>query len=142
MALETIQPDGWPIPKGYSNGLLAPVGARMLYVAGMVAWDEREEIVGEGDFPVQFGQALRNVVAVVRKAGGAPEDLLRLTIYVTDKQAYLATQKELGRVYREVMGRHYPVMALVQVAGLVEDGALLEIEGTAAILAGSDASAG
>ena len=133
MTLETILPDGWPTPKGYSNGLLAPVGARLLFTGGMVAWNEREEMVGEGDFAAQFGQALRNVVAVVRTAGGEPSDLARLTIYVTDKQAYLGSLKQLGAVYREVMGRHYPAMALVQVAGLVEDGAMLEIEGTAAI---------
>lgn len=134
MTLEIIQPDGWPKPKGYSNGMLAPLGARILMTGGMVAWDEREQLVGAGDFAAQFGQALANVVAVVRAAGGAPEDLMRLTIYVTDRQAYLDSVADLGKVYRDVMGRHYPAMALVQVAGLVEAGAMLEIEGTAAIV--------
>ncbi len=133
MTLEIIQPDGWPKPKGYSNGILAPAGARILMTGGMVAWDEHEQLVGEGDFARQFGQALANVVAVVRAAGGAPEDLMRLTIYVTDRQAYLDSVQDLGAVYRDVMGRHFPAMALVQVAGLVEAGAMLEIEGTAAI---------
>lgn len=133
MTLEIIQPDGWPQPKGYSNGMLAPEGARLLMTGGMIAWDEEERLVGQGDFAAQFGQALANVVAVVRAAGGGPEDLMRLTIYVTDRQAYLDSIADLGKVYREVMGRHYPAMALVQVAGLVEAGAMLEIEGTAAI---------
>jgi enamine deaminase RidA (YjgF/YER057c/UK114 family) len=133
MALDVIQPEGWKIPKGYSNGMLAPDGARILFVAGQVAWDEEERIVGEGDFVAQFAQALRNVVAVVNAAGGERKHIARLTIYVTDREAYLASQKELGAVYREVMGRHFPAMALLQISGLVEDGALLEIEGTAAI---------
>ncbi|HIG10109.1 MAG: RidA family protein [bacterium] len=133
MTLTTIQPPGWPTPKGYSNGLLAPEGSRLLFTAGMVAWDEHEQIVGPGDFVTQFAKALANVVAVVEEAGGGPTDLLRLTIYVTDKAVYLASQKGLSRVYREIMGRHFPAMALVQVAGLVEEGAMLEIEGTAAI---------
>jgi enamine deaminase RidA (YjgF/YER057c/UK114 family) len=133
MTLEVIQPDGWARPKGYSNGTLAPAGARILFVAGQVAWDEEERLVGEGDFVAQFGQALRNVVAVVKKAGGEPEDIARLTIFVTDREAYLSRQAELGAVYRAVLGRHFPAMALLHIAGLVEDGALLEIEGTAAI---------
>ena len=133
MTLEVIQPDGWRRPRGYSNGTLAPAGARILFVAGQVAWDEEERIVGEGDFVAQFGQALRNVVSVVRKAGGEPEDIARLTIFVTDREAYLSRQAELGEVYRAVLGRHFPAMALLHIAGLVEDGALLEIEGTAAI---------
>ena len=133
MTLEVIQPDGWRRPRGYSNGTLAPAGARILFLAGQVAWEEEERIVGEGDFVAQFGQALRNVVSVVRKAGGEPEDIARLTIFVTDREAYLSRQAELGEVYRAVLGRHFPAMALLHIAGLVEDGALLEIEGTAAI---------
>ncbi len=133
MSFDVIQPDGWKRPKGYSNGLMAPEGARLLFVAGQVGWDEEERIVGEGDFVAQFAQALRNVVAVVRAAGGEPEHIARLTIYVTDREAYLSSQAELGAAYREIMGRHFPVMALLGISGLVEDGALLEIEGTAAI---------
>jgi len=133
MTSDVVQPLGWKRPKGYSNGLLAPTGSRLLFIAGQVAWDEEERLVGEGDFVAQFAQALRNVVAVVRAAGGEPEHLVRLTIYVTDREAYLARQAELGAAYRDIMGKHYPVMALLGISGLVEDGALLEIEGTAAI---------
>jgi enamine deaminase RidA (YjgF/YER057c/UK114 family) len=133
MSNDTIQPDGWPRPKGYSNGVLAPAGARMLFIAGMVGWDESETIVGGGDFVAQFEQALKNVVAVLRKAGGAPEHIVRLTIYVTSKDAYLGALPEVGRAYREQLGKVFPAMALVQVAGLVEDGAMVEVEATAAL---------
>jgi enamine deaminase RidA (YjgF/YER057c/UK114 family) len=133
MSLEPVQPASWSPPRGYSNGVLAPAGARTLYVAGQVAWDAEQRLVGPGDFVAQFARALENVVEVVRAAGGAPQHLARLTIYVVDKDAYLARTKELGAEYRRVMGKHYPAMALVQVAALVEEGALLEIEGTAAI---------
>ena len=132
MGLEVVQPDGWAKPKGYANGIAAE-GGRLVFVAGQVAWDGEQRMVGEGDFVAQFRQALENVVAVVRAAGGGPDDIVRLTIYVTDKQAYLASTKELGPVWRDVMGYHYPAMALVQVAGLVEDGAMIEIEGTAVV---------
>jgi len=133
MTILTIQPEEWAPPKGYSNGMLVSAGARMLYVAGQVAWDAQEQIVGAGDFAAQFRQALANVVTVVRAAGGKPEHLVRLTIYVTDKEAYLGSLKQIGPSYRELMGKHFPVMACVQVAGLVEEGAMVEIEGTAAL---------
>lgn len=133
MTLEPVQPESWAPPRGYSNGILAPAGARVLFVAGQVAWDEEQRLVGAGDFVAQFARALENVVAVVRAAGGSPDHLGRLTIYVVDKGAYLAHTRQLGAEYRRIMGRHFPAMALVQVAGLVEEGALLEIEGTAAI---------
>ena len=132
MSSETIQPDDWPRPRGYANGMLAPEGARMLFVAGQVGWDTSETIVGE-DFVSQFRQALANVLTVVRKAGGGPEHLVRLTIYVTSKQAYLDGLSEVGAVYRDLMGQNFPTMALVEVTGLVEDGAMVEIEGTAAL---------
>jgi enamine deaminase RidA (YjgF/YER057c/UK114 family) len=133
MPIETIHPDGWTPPRGYANGILAPAGVRLLFVAGQIAWDAEQRLVGRGDFAAQFRQALANVVAVVRAAGGEPEHLVRLTIYVTDKRAYLAGLKQVGAAYREVVGAHYPAMALVQVADLLEEGALVEIEGTAAI---------
>lgn len=132
MTLQVINPESLGLPKGYSNGMLAPAGARILFVAGQVAWDRDQRIVGE-DFPTQFGQALANVVTVVRAAGGAPEDIARLTIFVTDKQEYLSTLREVGAAYRKVMGRHFPAMSLIEVRGLVEPGAKLEIEGTAAL---------
>jgi enamine deaminase RidA (YjgF/YER057c/UK114 family) len=133
LSLERIEPQGWAPPRGYSNGMLAPAGARLLFVAGQVAWDAEGRLVGEGDFAAQFEQALANVAAVVRAAGGAPEHLARLTIYVTDKARYLAAREALGAAWKRVVGRHYPAMALVQVAALVEPGALVEIEATAAI---------
>ena len=133
MPLEPVQPPGWKPPKGYANGMKAPAGARLVFVAGQVAWDAEQRLVGPGDFVAQFRQALSNVVAVVAAAGGQPEDIASLTVFVTDKQQYLASTKALGAVWRELMGRHYPAMALVEVAGLVEEGALLEIQGLAAV---------
>ncbi|MBM3991133.1 MAG: RidA family protein [Planctomycetes bacterium] len=133
MKLESIQPPGWAAPKGYSNGVLAPAGARLLCVAGQVAWDAQARLVGPGDFAQQFRTALANVIAVVRAAGGGPEQLMQLTIYVTDKRAYLGCTRELGVVWKELVGRHYPAMALVEVAGLIEEGALVEIQALAAL---------
>lgn len=127
-----IHPEGWKAASGYSNGVLIPAGWRTLYVAGQVAWDADQAIVGGSDFAAQFDQALANVVSIVEAAGGKPEHIARMTIYVTDKAAYLASTKSLGPIWRDRMGRSYPAMALVQVAGLVEEGAMLEIEATAA----------
>lgn len=128
---DPIEPYGWAAPKGYSNGILAAPG-RLLFVAGQIAWSEQQEIVSD-DFTAQFDRALANVLAVVHAGGGRPEDICRFTIYVTDKKQYLAAAKELGGIYRQHMGRHYPAMALVQVAALVEDRALIEIEATAVV---------
>jgi enamine deaminase RidA (YjgF/YER057c/UK114 family) len=130
-----IHPEGWAPAKGYANGMLAPAGGRMLFVAGQIAWDVDQRLVGGGDFVRQFEQALRNVLAVVGAAGGRADDIARLTVYVTDKQLYLERLVEVGRAYRAVMGRHYPAMALVQVADLLEPGALVEIEATAVLSA-------
>ncbi len=129
---ETIQPTDWDPPKGYSNGILAPANGRLLFTAGQIAWDARQQLVCE-DFSGQFLQALANVVEVVKTAGGGPEHMTRLTMYVTDRQEYLADLPAVGAAYREVMGRHYPAMALVEVAGLLEPGAKIEIEGTAVL---------
>ncbi len=134
MSLEMINPPSWGAPKGYSNGMLAPAGGRLLFIAGQIGWDANQQLVSS-EFAGQFGQALANVVAVVREAGGGPADIARLTIYVTDKQAYLNDLKGVGAAYREVLGRHFPAMALLEIKGLVEDGALLEIEGTAVLSA-------
>ncbi len=128
---EIINPESLGAPRGYSNGILAAPG-RLLFVAGQIAWDENQKLVSD-DFGAQFGQALANVVAVVKASGGSVEDLCRLTVYVTDKQAYIAALKVIGARYRELMGRHYPTMALVEVADLLEDGAQVEIEGTAVV---------
>ena len=129
---ERLQPPGWPRPRGYSNGVRVPAGHDLVFAAGMVGWDADERIV-PGGFVPQFEQALRNVLAVVAEAGGGAEHVVRCTVFVTDKGAYLAAQREIGAAWREVMGRNYPAMALVEIAGLVEDGALVEIEATAAV---------
>jgi enamine deaminase RidA (YjgF/YER057c/UK114 family) len=126
-----IEPEGWPKPKGYASGALVS-GMRTLFVAGQVGWNERQQFES-GDFAAQFGQALDNVLAVVRAAGGAPESVVKMTIYVTDLPAYRAAQREIGAAWRARFGKHFPAMALVGVAGLVEEGALLEIETVCAL---------
>ena len=129
-----INPVELGAPRGYSNGMLAPAGGRLLFVAGQIGWTSEQRLVGEG-FVDQFRQALSNVAAVVGAAGGRPEDLARLTIYVTDKSLYLRELTQVGEAYRAVMGKHFPAMALVEVKSLLEPAALVEIEGTA-VLAG------
>ncbi len=131
-----INPTALGAPRGYSNGMLAPAGGRLLFIAGQIAWDQDQNIV-DGGFAAQFAQALRNVVAVVREAGGEPTDLGSLTIYVIDTRDYLATLKEIGAAYREIMGRHYPTMALVAVRALLEPRARVEIQGMAVISSAS-----
>jgi len=133
MNLRAIQPDGWKRPSGYSNGILVEQPARWLFVAGQIAWDAQQRLVGAGDFQAQFRQALANVVAVVTSAGGRPEHVVEVTIYVTDKTAYSADLRALGAIWREVLGKHFPAMALVEVAALLEEGALVEIQARAAL---------
>lgn len=130
-APRVVDPESLAAPKGYSNGLLFPAGGRVLFVAGQIGWD-RDGVFAEG-LVAQFELALQNVVAVVEAAGGAPIHVGRLTIYVVDKHDYAARVKEIGRAYRAVMGKHFPAMALVQVAALLEDRALVEIEATAVL---------
>ncbi|HKU82302.1 MAG TPA: RidA family protein [Candidatus Tumulicola sp.] len=125
---QAIDPAGWPRPSGYANGMLAD--GRFLAISGQIGWNERGELVSE-DFLEQAAQALRNVAAVLTAAGGAPEHLVRLTWYVVDKQEYRAALRALGTAYRLIFGEHYPAMALVQVADLLEEGARVEIEATA-----------
>ncbi|HEX3867475.1 MAG TPA: RidA family protein [Gemmatimonadaceae bacterium] len=126
-----INPRELGSPRGYSNGMLAPPG-RMLAIAGQIGWDGAGKLVSD-EFAQQFNRALGNVLAVLHEAGGVPSDLITLRIYVVDKQRYLAQTKEIGAIYRELMGGHYPAMALVQVADLLEPGAQVEIEGLAVI---------
>jgi enamine deaminase RidA (YjgF/YER057c/UK114 family) len=128
--MKTVQPEGWPRPSGYSNGAMAQ--GHVLAVAGQIGWDERGEFQSD-DLVEQTAQALRNVLAVVHAAGGSATDVVRLTWYITDKHAYRAAAEQLGRVYRELFGTHYPAMTLVQVAALLEDRAKIEIEATAVI---------
>ena len=130
--LLAVNPESLGAPRGYSNGMLAPAGGRLLFVAGQIAWDASQQLAAE-DFPGQFGRALANVLAVVREAGGGPEHVARLTVYVTDRGEYLAALSAVGEAYREVMGRHYPAMALVEVQALLEPGAKVEIEATAVL---------
>ncbi|MCC6556588.1 MAG: RidA family protein [Polyangiaceae bacterium] len=135
--LEAVQPEGWPKPRGYVNGMITR--GRTLHIAGQVGWNEAGEFPSP-DFAGQFAQALDNVLAIVRAAGGAPEDVARMTVYVTDLDAYQSSLREVGAAWRARFGRHYPAMALVGVAGLVEPGALVEIEAVAALDDGDEAA--
>lgn len=125
-----VQPDGWRRPRGYSNGVAA--AGEHIFIAGQIGWNEREEFVSD-DFAQQTAQALRNLIAVLRAAGAGPEHLVRMTWYVTDKREYLAASARIGDAYREIIGKHYPAMTLVQVAALLEDRAKVEIEATAVV---------
>lgn len=128
--MRTLQPAAWPRPKGYANGIEA--AGRTIFVAGQIGWDETETFVAK-DFVGQFEQALRNILAVLAEAEAGPEHIVRLTWFITDKKGYLAEARRVGEVYRVVMGRNFPVMSVVQVAGLMEDEALVEIEATAVL---------
>jgi enamine deaminase RidA (YjgF/YER057c/UK114 family) len=130
--MKPINPKSLGRPRGYSNGQLTPEGPRLLFVAGQIGWDEEQRLVSD-DFVEQFDRALRNVLAVVLEAGGAPTGVARLVVYVTDKREYAARTGEIGERWRALMGRHYPAMALVEVKGLLEDGAKVEIEGIAVL---------
>lgn len=130
--LEMINPEKLGAPRGFSHGVLAPAGSRMLFVAGQVGWDQEQRLAA-GGFAAQFELALENIRAVVQSAGGRVDEICRFTIYVTDKSLYLRELRAVGEAYRRVMGKHFPAMALVEVAGLVEGGALVEIEATAAL---------
>ena len=132
MAFTVINPQSLGAPSGYSNGLLTDAGGRLLFIAGQIAWNERQQIVSD-DFVEQFDRALENVLAVVNGAGGKATDIARLVIYVTNKTEYRERTKEVGERYRKHMGKHFPAMVLVQVAGLVDDAAKIEIEGMAVL---------
>jgi len=128
--MKILQPPGWARAKGFSNGISC--SGKLVFIAGQIGWS------GQGvwearDFAGQFRQAIKNIISVLHEAGGKPEHIVRLTWYVLDKQEYLGALKDVGAAYRELMGRHYPTMAVVQVGGLVEDQARLEIEATAVI---------
>ena len=128
--MEFLQPPGWARPRGYSNGVAA--SGRMVFVSGMIGWDG-QGVFHSDDFAAQVRQALLNVVAVLGEAGARPEHIVRMTWYVLDKHEYVAAYKEIGTVYREIIGKHFPAMTAVQVAGLVEDRARVEIEVTAVV---------
>jgi len=128
--MQILQPPGWARPKGFSNGISCR--GRLVFIGGQIGWSGQGEWL-DRSFAGQFRQALKNILEVLAQAGGKPEHLVRLTWYVLDRKEYLASLQELGAAYRELMGRHYPTMAVVQVSGLVEDDARLEIEATAVI---------
>ena len=132
MTFEPINPEELGAPRGWTNGMLARPDGRVLFVAGQDAAERDGEVTTE-DFVEQFGIALGKAVTVVTEAGGGPEDIGRLTIFVTDLDAYRASRKEIGETYRRHMGKHYPAMALMEVARLVDPGAKVEIEATAVI---------
>jgi enamine deaminase RidA (YjgF/YER057c/UK114 family) len=125
-----LHPKHWAPAKGFAHGVVAE--GRQVFVAGQVGWNALNKFTSD-DFVVQAEQALRNIVAILAEADAKADHLVRLTWYVTDKREYLARAKELGQAYRRILGRHFPAMTLVQVAGLVEDGAKVEIEATAVV---------
>ena len=127
-----IDPEQLGAPRGYSNGMLTPPGGQLLFVAGQVGWDADQRIVSP-EFAAQFGQALANVLAVVREAGGEPQHVATMTIYVVDCREYEQQLSAVGAAYRELMGKHFPAMALVEVQALLEAGAKVEIQATAVL---------
>ena len=128
--MKILQPPGWARAKGFSNGIAAK--GNLVFIAGQIGWTGECKWEAR-DFAGQFRQALQNILEVLKEANGKPEHIVRLTWYVLDKQEYLDALKGVGEAYRELMGRHYPTMAVVQVSGLVEDEARLEIEATAVV---------
>ncbi|RLD22559.1 MAG: RidA family protein [Bacteroidetes bacterium] len=128
---EVILPDGWPQPKGYSNGILAQNG-RTLFLAGQVGWNTEEKFVSENLVP-QFEQALKNIVAIVQKAGGKPEDICKMTCFCKDRDQYLESRGELGAIWKNIIGRHYPCMSMIFVVDLLDHPAVIEIEAMAVI---------
>ena len=128
--MKSLLPPGWPRPKGYSNGVAA--SGRMIFTAGVVGWNEQEEFTSD-TLPGQFEQVLRNTLAVLAEAGAGPEHIARMICYVTDIDAYRASLQDIGAAWKRVIGAHYPAMALVGVAALVEPAALIEIETIAVV---------
>ena len=128
--MNVILPAGWPRPKGYANGVVA--SGRMLFIAGMIGWDAQGQFESD-DFAVQARQALRNIAAVLKEAGGKPEHIVRMTWYVTDKREYMAAAREVGQAFRDIIGCYNAAMTAVEVTALMEDRAKVEIEATAVL---------
>lgn len=128
--MRVLHPEGWPRPRGYANGIAAE--GRLVFVAGQIGWDE-SQVFRSDDLVEQLRQALKNTLAVLAEAGAGPEQVVRMTWYIIDKRDYLDRSKEIGAVYRALMGRHYPAMAMVEVSALMEDRAKVEIETTAVL---------
>jgi enamine deaminase RidA (YjgF/YER057c/UK114 family) len=132
MTFKLINPESLGAPKGYSNGVLTDAGGRLLFVAGQIGWNNEQTIVSE-DFVKQFDRALANVLAVVAEAGGSPQQIARLVIYVTNKSEYIGRRDEVGQSYRAHLGKHFPAMVLVEVKSLLDEGAKVEIEAIAVL---------
>ena len=132
MSSKTINPTALGSPRGYSNGILVDGSGKLLFIAGQIAWDEDQQIVSD-NFVEQFDQALANVISVLTEAGGNPTNITRLGICLTNKAEYLASTKEVGQRYRKHMGKHYPAMILLEVKGLLDDAAKVEIEAIAVL---------
>lgn len=132
MAFKLINPVSLGSPRGFSNGVLTDAGGRLLFIAGQIGWDETQRIVSE-NFVEQFDRALANVIQVVTAAGGRPEQIARMVIYVTNRSEYLEQQASIGTRYQAQMGKHFPAMALVEVKGLLNDQAKVEIEAVAVL---------
>lgn len=128
---DPINPADWPRPSGYANAMIAT--GRVIALAGQIGWDPQTRNFDSDDFVAQVRQALLNITTVLRAAGAGPQEIVRLTWFITDKPAYVSRQQEVGAVYREVMGKHFPAMSVVVVSGLVEDRAKVEIEATAVV---------
>lgn len=135
MSRTILQPRNWPRPKGYANGIAA--SGRFVFTAGVIGWNEREEFE-KTDLPGQFRQALLNTRAILAEGGAGPADIVRVTCYVIDKLDYIAHRAAIGAAWREIFGKVFPCMAVLQVAGLVEDAALVEIEATAVVAEAPD----
>jgi enamine deaminase RidA (YjgF/YER057c/UK114 family) len=131
MSHDIILPDGWPVPKGYSNGILAAKG-RTLFLAGQVGWTPEEKFASDKLVP-QFEQTLRNIVAIVKKAGGKPEDICKMTCFCKDRDQYLASRREIGKIWKEIIGNHYPCMSMIFIVDLLDHPAVIEIEAIAVI---------
>lgn len=134
MTFKLINPESLGAPNGYSNGVLTDAGGRLLFVAGQIGWNNEQTIVS-GDFVEQFDRALANVMAVVTEAGGSPQQIARLVIYVTNKSEYSDRRDEVGQSYRAHLGKHFPAMVLVEVKSLLDEGAKVEIEAIAVLSA-------
>jgi enamine deaminase RidA (YjgF/YER057c/UK114 family) len=132
MGLRPVNPESLGAPRGYSNGMIADPGGRLLFISGQVGWSQEQKIVS-ADFVEQFERALVNVISVVEAAGGRPDQIARLIIYVTDKHEYLDRTREIGERYRQRMNKHFPAMVLVEVRGLLDSDAKVEIEGLAVL---------
>lgn len=130
MVAKVLQPRGWVRPRGYANGMLAE--GRLLVTGGLIGWDGQQQFQSD-DFIDQLRQTLRNTVEVLASGGAGPEHIVRMTWYITNKREYLDRQREIGAAYREIIGRHFPAMAVVEVAALLEDRARVEIETTAVV---------